>query len=153
MLRTIEDILGLEPMGLTDGLASPMADIFEDTLRLWTYTAVVPEVLRTTQLPLPPKTVSKRMPSTKYAHAFAKPRRDAAYWEQVMAGQNFKVEDDLDERPFNRALWHGFMGEDHPYPEMRHGWDLSQERRRLLEAYQEGVVERLGPQVDEVSGR
>jgi DNA-binding beta-propeller fold protein YncE len=36
MLRTIEDVLGLEPMGLTDGLASPMADVFEDTLRPWT---------------------------------------------------------------------------------------------------------------------
>src|SRR5262249_13643708 len=29
MVRTIEDVLGLEPMGLTDGLATPMANVFE----------------------------------------------------------------------------------------------------------------------------
>jgi hypothetical protein len=153
MVRTIEEVLGLEPMGLTDGLASPMADVFEDTLRPWTYTAIVPEVLRTTQLPLPPKTASNSLPLTEYAQAFAKPRRDAAYWQQVMAGQNFKVEDDLDEGRFNRALWHGLMGEDRPYPETRHGRDLSEDRRRLLQAYQQGVVERLGPLAEEVSGR
>ena len=43
LLRTIEDILGLEPLGLTDGLAEPMAEVFEQTLRPWTYTALVPE--------------------------------------------------------------------------------------------------------------
>jgi hypothetical protein len=97
------------------------------------------------------------LPLTEYAKAFAKPRRDAAYWQQVMAGQNFTVEDDLeddlDEGRFNRALWHGLMGEDRPYPETRHGRDLSEDRRRLLQAYQQGVVERLGPLTEEVSGR
>jgi YVTN family beta-propeller protein len=153
LLRTIEEVLGLEPMGLTDGLASPMADAFEDTLRPWPYAAIVPQVLRTTNLPLPPETASISLPLTKYAKAFAKPRRDAVYWEQVMAGQNFKVEDDLDEGRFNWALWHGLMGEDRPYPEMRHGRDLSEERRRLLQVYQQGAVERLGRQAEEVPSR
>jgi YVTN family beta-propeller protein len=153
MVRTIEEVLGLEPMGLTDGLASPMTDVFEDTLRPWPYTAIVPEVLRTTQLPLPPKTASNSVPRPEYAKAFANPRRDAAYWQKVMAGQNFKVEDDLDEGRFNRALWHGLMGEDRPYPEVCHGRDLSENRRRLLQAYQQGVVERLGPRAEETSSR
>jgi hypothetical protein len=153
MLRTIEDVLGLEPMGLTDGLASPMADVFEDTLRPWTYTTIVPQVLRATQLPLPPITSSNSLPLTEYAKAFAKPRRDAVYWEQVMAGQNFKKEDDLDEERFNRALWHGLIGEDRPYPDIRHGSDLSQDRQRLLQAYQQGMVERLRPQAEEVPSR
>jgi len=46
-------------------------------------------------------------------------RHDAAYWEQVMAGQHFAVEDDLDEARFNRALWHGLLGEATPYPGAR----------------------------------
>jgi hypothetical protein len=74
-----EGILGLEPMGLTNELASPMADMFEETLRPWTYTTIVPEVLRTSELPLPPKTASNSLPSTEYAQAFAKPRQDAVY--------------------------------------------------------------------------
>jgi hypothetical protein len=79
-------------MVLTDGLASPMTDVFEDTPRRWPYTTIVPRMLRTTQLPLPPKTASNCVPLPEYAKAFAKPRRDVAYWQQVMAGQNFKVE-------------------------------------------------------------
>jgi hypothetical protein len=110
-------------------------------------------VLRTTQLPLPPKRASNSVPLTEYVKAFANPRRNAAYWQQVMAGQNFKVEDDLDEGRFNRALWHGLMGEDRPYPEVRHGRDLSEDRRRLLQAYQQSVVERLGPRAEETSSR
>jgi hypothetical protein len=153
MVRTIEEVLGLAPMGLTDGLASPMADVFEDTLQPWTYTAIVPEALRTTQLPLPPKTAFNSLPLTEFVEAFAKPRQDAAYWQQVMVGQNFKVEDDLDEGRFNRALWHGLMGEDRPFPEMCHGQDLSADRQRLLQAYQQSVVARTGPQVKETAGR
>lgn len=144
MLRTIEEVLGLEPMGLTDGLAAPMTDVFEETLRAWTYTAIVPEVLRTTQLPLPPKTARNSLPLTEFAQVLARPRGDAAYWEKVMAGQNFRVEDDLDERRFNQALWHGLMGEDTPYPTIRHGRDLSQEREHLLQEYQRKVLDRFG---------
>jgi hypothetical protein len=68
----------------------------------------------TTQLPLPPRTALHSLPET--AHTLARPRRDAAYWEQVMAGQHFAVEDHLDEARFNRALWHGLPGETTPYP-------------------------------------
>jgi hypothetical protein len=102
---------------------------------------------------LPPKTASNILPVTEFAQAFAEPRRDATYWQQVMVGQNFKVEDDLDEGRFNRALWHGLMGEDRSYPEKRHGRDLSVDRHRLLQAYQQSVVEGIGPQIKETVGR
>ena len=36
-----------------------------------------------------------------------------------MAGQHFAVADDLDEARFNRALWHGLLGEATPYPTVR----------------------------------
>jgi hypothetical protein len=148
MLRTIEDVLGLDPMGLTDGLAEPMADVFEETLRPWGYTALVPEVLYTTQLPLPPKMALNSLPATAFTQAFAKPRHDAAYWEKVMAGQNFSVEDDLDESRFNRALWHGLMGEHTPFPTTRHGRHLSQDREQLLKEYRQRVIQTSTPLVN-----
>jgi hypothetical protein len=137
LLRTIEDILGLQPLGLTDGLAEPMVEVFEQTLRPWTYSALVPEVLRTTQLPLPPRTVANTLPLTPNVLAMATPRRDAAYWEEVMAGQNFGIEDDLEEARFNRALWHGLLGEATSYPTARDGRDWSRDRQRLLQEYQQ----------------
>lgn len=123
LVRTIEVVLGLEPMGLTDGLAEPMSEVFELTAWPWTYTALIPEVLRTTQLPLPARTALNSLPQTAQTRAFARPRRDVTYWEQVMAGQHFAVEDDLDEARFNRALWHGLLGEGTPYPAARDGHD------------------------------
>jgi len=114
MVHTIEVVLGLQATGITDGLATGMADVFESKLTPWTYTAIVPEVLRTTQLPLPPKTAAISLPIVDRLLAFAKPRHDAVYWGQVLAGQNFAVEDKLDTPRFNLALWKGLMGESTP---------------------------------------
>ena len=131
MLRTIEDILGIKPMGITDGLALPMAELFEKVKRPWSYTALVPEVLRTTSLPLPERTAANSLPLTGKAIVYAKPKRNAEYWAEVMSGQDFSVEDNLDEPRFNRALWQGLK--DAPYPSERHGRDLSEERAKLLD--------------------
>jgi hypothetical protein len=122
-------------MGLTDGLAAPMAEVFEQTLRPWTYTALVPEVLRTTQLPLPPKRADNSLPATDRVLAFSQPRGTAAAWEAAMAGQNFTVEDDLEEERFNRALWSGLQGAETLYPTTRHGQNLTHDRARLLETF------------------
>ncbi|MHB1187043.1 bifunctional YncE family protein/alkaline phosphatase family protein [Thiobacillus sp.] len=131
MLRTIEDILGIKPMGITDGLALPMAELFEKQKRPWGYTALVPEVLRTTGLPLPERTAANSLSLTGKAMAYTKPKRSADYWAQVMGGQDFSVEDRLDEPRFNRALWQGLK--DAPYPSERHGRDLSEDRTKLLD--------------------
>ena len=74
-------------------------------------------------MPLPARTALNSLSETERTLAFARPRHDAAYWEQVMAGQHFAVEDDLDEARFNRALWHGLLGEATPYPGARGGHD------------------------------
>jgi len=74
-------------------------------------------------LPLPARTALNSLSETEHTLAFARPRHDAAYWEQVMAGQHFAVEDDLDEARFNRALWHGLLGEATPYPGAGDGHD------------------------------
>lgn len=65
MIRTIEDVLGIEPLNLNDGLTEPMAEVFNLRQRRWTYNAIVPEVLLTTQLPLPAATAKNSLPLSK----------------------------------------------------------------------------------------
>ena len=134
MLRTIVDILKLEPMGLQVALADPMSDVFDPSQRNWDYTAIVPEVLRTTQLPLPARTAANSRPLAGAARRYATSTHDAAYWEEQMKGQDFKGVDKLDTDRFNRALWEGLMGADVPYPTHRHGLNLSHNREALLGA-------------------
>jgi YVTN family beta-propeller protein len=113
VVRTIEELLGVSPSGLTDGLAAPMSDVFEMDRhhpRPWSYNAIVPEVLRTTTLPLPAPLQGASAAIHDQA-PFAQPRHDAAWWAAAMAGQDFTREDALDEARFNAALWRGLMGE------------------------------------------
>lgn len=145
MLRTIEDILGLEPMGLNDGLQRPMADVFTQINKPWSYTPLVPDVLRTTQLPLPAATTTNRVPQTKAVLAFSRPPHDAAYWGDKLAGMDFTSSDHVDAARFNRLLWAGLKGEDTPYPTTRSGRDLRKNRRHLLS---EAIREQAKKQAD-----
>jgi len=127
MLRTIEDVLGIGPMGLNDALAAPMSDVFDVAAPAdWSFTARVPAVLRTTRLPLPPQTAAE-------AACPGKPPRPAAYWAAAMKGQDFSVEDHLDTVRYNHALWRG-LGGGAPYPDRRSGKDLRRHRAALLAA-------------------
>ena len=139
MLRTIADILGFEPMGLQVALAEPM-DVFDRSEKHWDYRAIVPEVLRTTQLPLPMRTAANSLPLTDTVKRFAVPRHNAAYWAEKMAGQDFRREDNLDTERFNRVLWEGLKGPDVPYPTTRLGVNLSANREALP-----GVTDRAAP--------
>jgi hypothetical protein len=89
MLRTIEDILHLKPMGLNDGLQPPMTDVFMRERKPWKYTTIVPEVLRTTQLPLPPATAANTLVETERINAFARAAHDAGYWGDRTRGLDF----------------------------------------------------------------
>ncbi len=124
MLRTIEGVLGLAPMGINDALAAPMADAFDPAQADWSFTAQVPAVLRTTQLPLPPATTAE-------ATCPVKPPRSGGYWAAAMAGQDFSDEDRLDTPRYNRALWRGLKG-DAAYPARRDGRNLRDNRAALL---------------------
>jgi YVTN family beta-propeller protein len=127
LVRTIEAVLGLGPMGLTDAAATPISaafDIRQDPA--WTFTARVPAVLRTTALPLPPGPPVRTSCRT--------PTRSARWWAAAMAGQDFSEEDRLDTPAFNLALWRGLKG-DAPYPAVRDGADLRANRARLLAAW------------------
>jgi hypothetical protein len=127
LVRTIEAVLGIEPMGLPDALADPMGAVFDANQAAWTFDAKVPAVLRATKLPLPSQTSAQ-------AACRAAPRRDAGWWAAAMAGQNFDVEDHLDTAAFNRALWRGLEGDVAAYPAIRDGRDLRHDRARLLKA-------------------
>jgi DNA-binding beta-propeller fold protein YncE len=132
ILRTIADILKMEPMGLQVALADPMSEVFDRSQRDWSYRAIVPEILRQTQLPLPSPNTANSLPPTDWTRRFSVSRGDAKYWTKAMEGQDFKREDHLDTERFNRALWSGLMGDDVPYPTERHGRDLSRNRSALL---------------------
>ncbi|HEY6047673.1 MAG TPA: hypothetical protein VIV07_01355, partial [Sphingomicrobium sp.] len=124
VLRTIEAVLGLKPMGLNDALAMPM-DVFDPTQTEWTYQAEAADVLRTTQLPIPDNRFNARQAASCPAHS-------AAFWSAAMAGQDFSSEDRLDTPRFNAALWQGLgSGAE---PTVRDGRDLRSARPELLEA-------------------
>ncbi len=130
MLRTIEDLLGIEPLGLDDSSVEPMTKIFENKLTPWTYTAMVPAALRSTQLP-----VSAAQPAAAAAPAAigsANAGRDATYWESETRGMDFSAEDRLDVPRFNQILWTGLMGDATPYPAKRDARNLRRHRQRLL---------------------
>jgi hypothetical protein len=128
MLRTIEDLLGLKPLGLNDALQKPMSEVFELRQKEWTYMARVPEVLRRTRLPLP------RTKAVKTIHA--KESHDAGYWAEKTRAFDFSEEDKLDVGAFNQVLWSGLKG-DKPYPAERDGRDLRKDRRKLLKLNEE----------------
>jgi len=128
MVRTIEALLGLDPLGLNDALAAPMASVFDLDQTAWSFHAEVPAVLRSSSLPLPPQ-AEKRAD----AGCFAAPRRSAEWWERAMRGQDFSAEDRLDTARFNTVLWRGLKG-DTPRPTAA-GADLGRDRARLLAVF------------------
>jgi hypothetical protein len=54
LIRTIEDILGLDHIDSLTASATPMTDVFDTKQSKWTFQAVPSDYLYNTQLPLPP---------------------------------------------------------------------------------------------------
>jgi YVTN family beta-propeller protein len=128
MLRTIEDVLGIKPLGLNDAFQQPMAAVFSAREAAWSYTARIPAVLHTTQLPVPAPNSTTQVQSSIPAH-------DSTYWAEKTKGFDFSTEDKLDSDSFNMILWTGIKGERQPYPSERDGRDLSKHRNELLREY------------------
>lgn len=126
MLRTMEAVLGLPPLGLNDALATPMADVFDLTQKDWDFRARAADVLRGTKLPIP----ADRFVAARTVAANNCPPRDAGWWAAAMKGQDFRTEDHLDTPRFNAALWRGLA--DGPEPQARSGADLRANRAALL---------------------
>ena len=124
-IRTMEVILGLRPLNVSDAFAVPMADIFDLKQKTWTYGATASRMLVDSGLPLPPAVAGLKP---------LEPTHTAAYWARATQGINFKVEDDFNFSTYNHILWEGLMG-DHPYPKSPTGLDLSHNRETLLHQY------------------
>ena len=134
MVRTIEAVLGLRPASLNSASTAPMTDVFDLAQASWTYTPVVPDLLRTSQLPLPPSTALNSLPRSPRVLAFAADKHNAAYWQKRLGDMDYDEEDKLDTARFNRELWKGMMGKQ-PYPKQRPGQNLRENRQALLAAY------------------
>lgn len=133
VLRTMEDLLGINYVGMNDANAEPMVDAFTRIPNFKPYKAVIPGNLCTT--PVDPNLV----PACKDAQAVktvAMPLlRDRQWWTKATVGFNFEVEDILDSEAFNRVLWAGIKGDNVPYPTVRSRVDLRQNRAQLLEKW------------------
>ena len=108
LLRTMEDILGMDHVSLYTATQGPMTDVFDTNAPEWSYRAVVPAMLRSTRLSLP----------ASPGVAAVKPARDSAWWIAATEGMDFRREDAVDAQAYNRILWTGIMG-DRPYPQRR----------------------------------
>jgi YVTN family beta-propeller protein len=130
MIRTIESILGLETSSLYAAASAPMSQVFDLKQSAWTYAAKVPDLLRTSQLPLPARTAENSLPQTPQVLAYGHEKHNATYWQKRMGDMDFDVEDKLDTARFNRELWKGMMGAK-PFPKVRAAEDLRENRQAL----------------------
>jgi hypothetical protein len=115
MVRTMEAILGLAPSSLYSAASGPMTEVFDPNQSAWDYNAIVPDLLRTSQLPLPKATAENSLPPTTNVLASARQRHNAAWWQRKLGDMDYDEEDKLDTPRFNRELWKGIMG-NHPIP-------------------------------------
>ena len=113
MLRTIEDVLGIEPMSINDAYQRPMSEIFDLKAKNWTYRAVPSPLLANTKLPLPKTKLGVRAP---LAH-------DARYWAAKTKGYDWSAEDRIPAGAYDRILWQG-LASNRAYPATRDGKDL-----------------------------
>lgn len=117
IIRTIEDVLGLEHLNLHTATARPMVEIFDFNQKDWNFHAEPSSHLADTQLPIPKK-----------EGIILHPTHDASYWAEKTKQFGFTKEDNLgDPEAFNRIIWSGLKG-DVEYPTQRSGKDLRNNR-------------------------
>ncbi|MGA2980540.1 MAG: bifunctional YncE family protein/alkaline phosphatase family protein [Terriglobales bacterium] len=118
MLRTIEEVLGLPPLGVHDAGVPPMTNAFNIAQAGWTYSAIPSIYLYGTSLPILNKYVQN-------PDAIPHPTHDAAWWAAQTKGMDFSKEDRIPTEKFNRILWKGMMG-GKPYPALKPGKTVSE---------------------------
>jgi len=108
MLRTIEDVLGLQHLNLNTAYQRPMTDVFDiHSDGSWDYRAVASKILQTTTLDLS---------GEQFAMGPAlKPTHTAAWWARQTRGFDWSQEDRVPADRYNRIIWRGMKG-NAPYP-------------------------------------
>lgn len=109
MIRTMEDVLGLEHLNLNTATTRPMTDVFDLAQKEWTFQAKPSSVLAATRLPLSAEARQSALaaPPVKIAHP-------AGYWARKTKGFDLSGEDRIDAEAFNRIIWEGLKST--PYP-------------------------------------
>ncbi|WP_218081877.1 beta-propeller fold lactonase family protein [Anthocerotibacter panamensis] len=137
MLRTIEDLLGIDHLAQTDANAQPMADVFTFRPDFTPYQAVLPGILCTnangataSALGL---TAACQGTNVVKSAAIA-PLHNGTWWTAQTRNFDFHTEDHLNTGSFNRLLWSGIKGEKIAYPTVRTGLNLRENRQALLNA-------------------
>ena len=113
LICTVTDLLGIRHLGVFDAHTAPMARVFDLGQERWSFTSIVPDVLRSTRLPLPAAAAGSHV---------AHPSHPASWWAQRTRGMDFEHRDSADPGAYNRILWQGLMGSE-PYPLTRSGSD------------------------------
>ncbi len=120
MVRTIEDVLGLEHLNLNTAYQRPMTDVFDISKgRNWNYNALASTILKTTTL------TQLDGGSTRGKIQLAegpdlKPTHTAAWWSEQTRGFDWSSEDRVPADLFNAIVWDGMKG-GRPYPARRTG--------------------------------
>ena len=124
MLRTIEDVLGIDHLNLNDAYQRPMTDIFDLNQKSWTFHAQGSTVLNQTQ-------VKNEAPIDFAGAAPFHASHPAQYWADATRGFDWSKEDRVPAALFNQIVWRGLT--DAAYPATRDGADLRQGRARRIE--------------------
>jgi len=107
VLRTIEGILDLAPLGQQDANAAPMDDVFTTQAVPLAYQTIVPGSLCTVPIrTYVPECQSPRPLRTRPLADL----HDGAWWSAMTAQMDFSHPDKLDPLSFDAVLWYGMTG-------------------------------------------
>jgi len=126
LVRTIEDILGIDHLNLNDAYQRPMTDVFNLSQTAWSYTGTISPYLSTTLIG---KNAVAADPSVRFADSLpAKPARSAKWWARATRGFDWSDADKVagkvnEEGSYNQIEWKG-VRPGVPYPAHRSGQDL-----------------------------
>jgi YVTN family beta-propeller protein len=126
LIRTMEILLGMQPMNQLDASAAPI-DIFQDRPDLRPYKAILPDVALN-NLVVPARTARN---STD------------AYWMKRTAEQNLTHADMADARVMNEIIWYSVRGSGSPMPKIA--------RLPAFDALREGIAEQQEEQLETTS--
>jgi len=139
MLRTIEDVMGINHLNFRDADAAPMSDLFTRKPDFTPYSAIIPGDLCTP--PVDPNLVPACNNPTAKITSPVPSLHDSAWWAAKTKGFDFSDADRVDSDAFNRVLWEGTMGDNVPYPTVRNHQDLRQNRAQLIKRWRESKAQ------------
>jgi len=135
VLRTIEDVMGINHLNFRDADAAPMADLFTRKPDYTPYSAIIPGDLCAP--PVDPNLVPACNNPTAKITSPVPSLHDSAWWAAKTKGFDFSDADRVDADAFNRVLWEGTMGDNAPYPKIRSRQNLRQNRTQVIKRWRE----------------